>query len=419
MSSNNPYEGQPGPYGQGGQGGPPPGPYGYPQQNTPPGQDGGYAFGPFAPQQSPAPGPVGPPPAGPMSGPTPQPGGPRRRGRGLIILGVVALALILVVVSTALLLWQNQRVVDPQPVPSRVPSGTASSAPPTSAPPPAALASDAVAGYLDALAAGDAAAALSYSADPVKPGPFLTDKVLAESIKRAPLTAIAVPEVTDQQASSVSATYRLGKTEVNTSYQVVKVSGAWKLAAVSKTIDLGLVRSPSIPMLINGVEVNSDNVDLLPGSYAFTTASPHLTYGSKNVLVITDPNAYANILDLRASLSDRGRKTMISMANRSYDACLRTKVARPRNCPFAWTNSIYRFRNGSVTWRQLGSDPFRKPKVQLSGPAAQVDIRLGVRISGPCVYRGTSYLSCTGRVTGRGLAAIRLDRKKLAVVWLV
>ena len=41
---------------------------------------------------------------------------------------------------------------------------------------------------------------------------------------------------------------------------------------MSKTLDLGLVRSPSIPMLINGVQVNSDFVDLLPGSYAFTTA---------------------------------------------------------------------------------------------------------------------------------------------------
>ena len=45
--------------------------------------------------------------------------------------------------------------------------------------PPAALASDAVAGYLNALAAGHAAAALAYSANPVKPGPFLTDEVLA------------------------------------------------------------------------------------------------------------------------------------------------------------------------------------------------------------------------------------------------
>jgi hypothetical protein len=428
MSSDNPYQAQPGPYGQGGQGAPPPGPYGYPEQNTPPGP-ASYTFGPFAPQQDPtlgvsvgvppeldtAPGPVEPAP-GPVPGPTQQPAGPRRRNRTFLVLGVVALALILVVVIAALLLWRSQRIVAPRPGPSQAPATAASSAP-SSAPPAAALASDAVIGYLNALAAGDAAAALSYSADPVKPGPFLTDKVLASSIKRAPLQAITVPQVTDQQATSVAATYRLGKTEVTTSYKVVKASGEWKLAAVSKTIDLGLVRSASIPMLINGVKVNSDYVDLLPGSYAFTTASPHLTYGSRNVVTITDPNGYANVFDLRASLSERGRKTVIDLANRSYDGCLRTKVPRPRNCPFSWTNPVYRFRGGSATWRQIGTDPFRTPKVQLVGSSARLRIPLRVRISGPCTFSGTSG-TCRGRVTGEGLAAIRLDRDKLSVVWL-
>jgi hypothetical protein len=329
--------------------------------------------------------------------------------------GVIALALILVAVTTVLLLWPSRRVVKPQPVPSGAPT-RATSAPPTSAP-PAALASDAVAGYLKALAAGDADGALSYSADPVKPGPFLTDKVLGQSIKRAPITSIEVPKVTDQQATSVSARYRLGKTAVTTSYDVVKAPGGWKLSTVSKTIDLGLVRSPSIPMLINGVQVTSDYVDLLPGSYAFTIASPHLTYGSKNIVTITDPNGYSDVINLRVSLSDHGRRTVISLANRSYDACLRSRVPQPRNCPFSWTNPVYRFRSGSARWAQVGSDPFRKPKTQLSGSLAQVGIKLRLRISGPCRFSGTSG-TCTGRVTGDGVATIRMDRQKLSVVWL-
>ena len=40
---------------------------------------------------------------------------------------------------------------------------------------PTAKASDAVIGYLEALAAGSAATALSYAVDPVSPGPLLTD----------------------------------------------------------------------------------------------------------------------------------------------------------------------------------------------------------------------------------------------------
>jgi hypothetical protein len=413
MSSDNPYQGQPGPYGQGDQESPPPGPYGYPQ-STPPSGDAGYAFGPFAPQQGTGPGAAGPPP-GPIPGPTPQPAEPRR-GRLWIIFGVVALALILIGVTAALVVWRTEPTVQSQPAPTQVPGRTPASSP-TSAP-PAALASDAVSGYLNALAAGDATTALSYSADPVQPGPFMTNKVLAESIKRAPLTAIEVPEVTDQQATTVSATYRLGKTEVSTSYDVVNSSGTWKLATVHKTIDLGLVRSPSIPMRINGVRVNSDLVDLLPGSYAFTAGSPNLTYGSKNVVTITDPKGYSNVLDLRPSLSDRGRKTVRNLAKTSFNACLRTRVPEPRNCPFAWNNPTYRFRSGSVTWRRTGPDPFAKPRVELSGRSARVHIQLRVRIAGPCLYQGRSGYTCTGSYTGEGLASIRLDREKLSVVWL-
>ena len=426
MSSNNPYEGQPDPYGQGGQGGQPPGQpgpppsYGYGQPPTqPPGQSE-YAFGPFSPQ----PGPSGAPP-GYVPGPAPEPGGPPRRGKGLIILGVLALVLILIGVTAAVLVF-NRPIAQPQPQPqptqSQAPTQTSSAPtatdPTTGAPPAGTLASDAVSGYLSALAAGDAATALSFSAEPVDAGPYMTNAVLAASIKRTPLTAIEVPEVTDQQASTVSASYRLGRTSVTASYDVVKVAGAWKLAAVKKTLDLGLVRSPSIPMKINGVLVTSDFVDLLPGSYAFTTASPNLTYGSKNLVVIKDPNDYANVLSLRIGLSPAGRKAVVALARRSYDGCLRARVTRPRHCPFAWTNSAYRFRQ-NVVWRQLGSNPFAKPRVQLVGRSARVSIPLRIRISGSCTVTGRGSGTCTGNVTGTAVASIRLDRSKLTVVWLV
>jgi hypothetical protein len=379
-----------------------------------PSEDPRYVFGPFTPQQGTGPRPAGLP-TGPMLKPPPHAGAPRRRSRVPLILSVLALVLIMVGVSTALL-WRYQRTAQSQSARSQAPGGTSASTSPTSGPPPPALASDAVSGYLNALAAGDADAALSYSAHPVQPGPLLTNKVLVQSIKRTPLTDIQVPQVTDEQAVYVSATYRLGRTWVNASYKVVKVPSGWKLATVSNTIDLDLNRTP-LPVLINGVKVTSDEVNLLPGSYAFTTPFRYLTYGSKNVLLVTDPTTYVNGYDLNVSLSARGRKTVVSLADRSYDACLRTKVPRPRNCPFAWTDSTYRYRNGSVRWRQIGDDPFKNPNVQLASRSAKVIIGFNVTITGPCVYRGTSYPSCTWPVINAAVASIRLDRKKLAVVW--
>jgi hypothetical protein len=333
----------------------------------------------------------------------------------LIILGVVALALILVGVGAAVLV-RSRGAAGPGPTPAATSGG--GPAPSTSAPPPAgALPSDAVAGYLTALAAGDADGALGYAAAPVPAGKFMNDRVLAESVKRAPITKINVAEVSDPAATTVAASYTVGKTPVTVDYGVQQVGGAWKLTAVHKTVDLGLVRSPSIPIRINGVRVTSDFVDVLPGAYAFTPESPMLTLGAKAVMVVKHPNDYANVLDLRVGLSDAGRTTVVNLTRKSYNACLKSKTTRPKNCPFAWTNSQQRYRQNAVTWRQRGADPFRKPNVAVIDRSARVGIPLRVRISGPCTFSGVSG-TCSGNVTGRAVASTRLDKGQLKVVWL-
>ena len=165
MSSNNPYGGPPqGPYGQGGgpgpggppqgpygqdpgpygpgtpsQPGPPPGqpgqpPYGYPQQPPPVRRPGGpaYGFGPYAEpggQQPPGygpggpggPGPYGPgQPVQPVPAPPPQKKG---KGKGLIIGGVIALALILIGVVAAVLI-RDEPAVTTVPSPNTSTTGS-------------------------------------------------------------------------------------------------------------------------------------------------------------------------------------------------------------------------------------------------------------------------------------------------------
>ena len=131
--------------------------------------------------------------------------------------------------------------------------------------------SDAVTAYLQALAAGDAVAALSYAADPAPTGPLLTNEVLANPSIVPQLTEIHVPVVDDQNVKSVSATYTLGSTAVNESFDVVKAGGTWKLSRAVKDIDLAFVVDGSVPVKINGVKVTEKSVAVLPGSYAFTT----------------------------------------------------------------------------------------------------------------------------------------------------
>ncbi len=434
MSSDNPYGGPPsGPYGQGGQppnpygqGGQPqqpgpavPPPYGYPPQQQP-ASGSGYSFGPFAgqpgesaprpiPPYSTAPGPYGP------GQPGTEP--PKRRGKVLIIVGALVLALVLAGVAVALLNRNEPAVVQPQA--SQSPSDVGTTAPPTSAPPPAptAKASDAVTGYLEALAAGRAGAALAYAAEPVAPGPLLTNAALARSRERAPLTGIEVPVVEDEQATTVTAAYTLGDTPVSTVFDVVKVGDAWKLKEVVKRVDFGIARSKSVPMLVNGVKVSGNTVNVLPGSYAFTTGLSTISYGSRNVVLVKGPTDYVDTYSLRVQITKSGKKAATSAVKKSYAKCLRSNDAAPKGCPNRWTNNEHRYDNNAVTWKQRGQDPFRRAVVKYLPGVAQVEVPLRVELSGACVFsegRGT----CSGRITGTAVALVTLTKKPLKARWL-
>src|SRR5215216_979612 len=215
MSSNNPYGGSQRPMPSQGLGsgpGQPLSPYGYPQQPPPggPPTSSGYSFGPLSPDEQTTewwsgaePDPYGSPPPGSY---VPGPGEPTppRRGRAkiLIIIGAAALAVILMAVLAVVVATRNGLVGNTGSKTQRQQTQSQGAAP-QNAPRP----SDAVMGYLQALAAGDAVAALSFAADPAPTGPLLTNEVLAKSSERADLSDIQVPDVDDQNATSVSATY--------------------------------------------------------------------------------------------------------------------------------------------------------------------------------------------------------------------
>jgi hypothetical protein len=387
MSSNNPYGGPPPPMpGQGPGSGPgqPLSPYGYPEQPSPggPPTGSGYSFGPFAPDEqttewqdgaqpdpygSPLPGSYGPGPGQPTR---------QRKGRGkiLIIIGVATLAVILMAVSAVVVATRSRQ------------------------------------------AAGDAVAALSFAADPAPTGPLLTNEVLARSGERADLTEIQVPVVDDQNATSVSATYTLGKSAVSESFDVVKVADTWKLSRAVKDLDISFIVGGSVPVKINGVDVDQDSVAVLPGSYAFTTGLPYVGYGSKNVVLVKSPYVEADTYRIQSQLTKSGEKAVVSATRKSYNKCLDTNSLSPKNCPMNF-ESKYSYKKSTITWRQVGSDPFRKAKVSLGGTQARVEIPLRLRLTGSCTYQGRSG-NCSGELTGTSVAVVKVTTKRLNVKWL-
>lgn len=441
MSSNNPYGAQ---WAEGGPQSPWPGqgpnadpgpeqqpsPYGYPQQppagypseptaGSPPSASG-YSFGPYAPEQQrtgwdsgPQPGQYGGPPRGYGAEPArPAPQQPNGKTKILIIIGAAALAVILVAVIV-IVATRDKPSADPQG--SQNPGGQTNPQPsgaPQSTPRP----SDAVAAYLQALAAGDATGALSYAADPAPAGPLLTNEVLAKSRNRTQLTGIDVPVVEDQNVKSVSATYTLGSSVVNESFDVVKVADTWKLSRAVKDLDLAFIVDGPVPVKINGVKVNEESVAVLPGSYAFTTGLPYVGFGSKNDVLVKSPYADADTYNVQSQLTSAGEKAAISATKKSFYKCLKVNSLTPKNCPQKF-NSKYRYTKSTITWRQTGKDPFRKPSVTFSGTKARIEIPIDLKLSGSCTYQGRSG-NCSGSLTGTSVAVIKVTTKPLKVRWL-
>lgn len=346
-----------------------------------------------------------------------------------IILVAAAVALVLLGTGVVLAITRSTGVVGtpPNPPPStepaqpttQPPTDPPTGQPPTPVPPAGPRASDAVLGYLRAVASGNADAALRYSARPVAREATLTNAVLADSRRRAAISRIAVTPVTDPAATQVRANYVMGRTPVTTVYDVTQVNGTWKLTRVVNSLSLGLVRNSRVPMKVNGATVTSNSISVLPGSYAFTTGTPYLSYGSRNVLLVRSPSELVTgIFELRRELTPAGTRKVREEAQKSWRRCLAADVARPSNCPFSWTDTRYRYINGAVNWTRLGADPFRRANVVLDdrrGPGLSMDFR--VRISGDCRFDGQRG-TCQGTVTGTGVATIDLARRPLKLDWL-
>lgn len=400
------------PYGQGMQ----PGAGGQPGEPESPAN--GYPFGPFAPDQ----GAAGPfaeswdptagqqdeyfaqPPAGPQPG---------RGRRTLLIVGISALALVILGIGSAIVAINLLQARNTERR-SGATTGPSSSAPPAAGAQP----SDAVFGYLTALASGDAQEALAYGQSQPTESSLLTDKALATALKDAPLTAIEVPRVDGHNEAAVEASYKLGKRSVTETFDVVKEEDAWKLRRVAAEVDLGLVRSGAVPLLINGTKVSADLISLFPGSYEISTGLKYSDYGNGSTILITSPSGFPDTSQLGVRINAKGKTAAVAAAKKSYAKCLKSDDPAPAKCPNRWTSDAAKWRKGSINWKQQGSDPFKRAKVTTSGLAAQVQIPLRVELSGTCTQGGRTGRCVGATITGTSISVVSLETNSPKVEWL-
>ncbi len=376
-----------------------PGPYGQPQAGQQSGQQPPTSYnpvpgGPYGQQAGPNPyGPPGQPGQGPNPyGPPGQtgpygampPGGSGKKSKLPLILIAAGVALLLLIGGVVALVRNSVDSADD-------PIGSGGSGTSTSTAPEASKPSDAVLGYLQALADQDPDKAIGYLEDEPADKTFLSREVLAVSAKRAAISAVDVPEVTDKYAYKVPATYQLGDRSVTEDYSVTEVGGAWKVSRAVTELDLSYQRDDTLPMKINGVEVKEDKVSLFPGYYAFTTDNAYVNFGSSNTLTLTGPSDYKSPR-LTPTLTKDGKAAFVKATKAAFGKCLDQRKLRPSGCPNKLKEaSGQKIKESSIRW-SVSNDPFKnvRPTLDSTDPTS-VSARF------PTTYR----IRATGTQNGR------------------
>ena len=107
--------------------------------------------------------------------------------------------------------------------------------------------------------------ALALAKDQPTDRSFLTDAVLAESNKRAPITEISVSPPDNEYDSSIEASYKMGDQQVNETFTVQKSGENYLLYEVSQDVNLESIRSRTLPLQINGVRCHLRQGQPVPG----------------------------------------------------------------------------------------------------------------------------------------------------------
>jgi hypothetical protein len=251
-------------------------------------------------------------------------------------------------------------------------------------------ASDAVRGYLTALAANDATSALKYGDTPGETA-FLTNDSLKSAHDKAPMSAVNVPEVAGDYFATVNATYTLGTQQVSTDFRATKTGDTWKLDNTFVNVDLSDERHDGLKLLLNGGEVKTDSVNLFPGSYVVTSDNTNLSYGTENTLLIKGSDDYVSTSKLDLVLSTAGTAAVKAAAKKAIDTCVASKLAAPTGCPWKVLPADgTTFVPNSLTWK-LTNNPLADAKFSLDyddPTTAKASVDVDLRVDGKGIDSG-------------------------------
>lgn len=242
-------------------------------------------------------------------------GPPRRKSRKRLIVGLVSgLAVLAAGAVAAVLLISSDNANKPR------------------------TATEVVKGYLEALARGDARAALSYVSDQPGSKQFLTDDVLKKQIAQWPITNIRILS-SDSYKVHVAVNFGNQASDVNLWLDQVGGQG-WKLkegAIKLKFLKSGGERALSTLTLFGEPFDANNETYVFPG---------WLDFGNSNLNITQKPPSYPILLNemtgigdassalmMDYDISDVGRAGIQTSLKSAAEVCAKSAQLMPANCP--------------------------------------------------------------------------------------
>lgn len=326
---------------------------------------------------------VGPPQFDSQFAGFPPPGGGKRNRKALIVTigaGAAVLLVIVVVVVVALA--------------GRGGSGGSSDS-----------AGKTVQGYLEALAKGDAEAALSFGTDHPASKELLTDDILKQQIEKMPISNIRIlgdDSNNDISIGQVHVTANFGDQVSDSTLMLKKSGNKWKLDSAAVRLDYSTQASSSkaaATLTAFGKPVGTSVVYVFPGFMDWGSNNQNLQVDGKPLLLDTLSSYTSSYTTMpKVDLSDSARSSIVGNIKSLLDGCARSTSTSPANCP----QHLYEYGavDGTVQWQAPGVD---NPQINFS----EYQMSASVSFSGSFGYSVQGRDG--GRITGNDTFALYGD----------
>lgn len=202
---------------------------------------------------------------------------------------------------------------------------------------------DAVRGYLEALARGDADAALSYSSDEPASKEFLTDDILKKQIGKWPITDIRILDDTATASmGTVHVAVKFGDQTSDETLFLEQKDGEWKLKQAAIKLDIGQTRSydeaAMKTLTLFGKQIGDDSVVyVFPGWVDLGNSNKNLTMKRNNdtPFLLNELRGFGigTTLSLTFDISDKGRSATDQALRDFLSNCAKSNKLAPPNCP--------------------------------------------------------------------------------------